>query len=79
MIAPLRGPLQRKSSRSRNDRLEIARRIVAATLLPKADDEPSPRIPGWQAWLFAGWMAITAILYGISIFSFQFSVFSVQF
>ncbi|HEV7221861.1 MAG TPA: hypothetical protein VGN42_04120 [Pirellulales bacterium] len=67
MIAPFRGPSQRKSGRSRNDRLEIARRIVAATLLSRADEDRGPPVPAWQAWLFAGWMAIAAIIYGLSM------------
>jgi hypothetical protein len=67
MIAPLRGPSRRTTGRSRNDRLEIARRIVAATLLPRADEDRGPQVPAWQAWLFAGWMAITAIIYGLSM------------
>jgi hypothetical protein len=67
MIAPLRGPSQRTSGRSRNDRLETARRIVAATLLPRADQDRGPQVAAWRAWLFAGWMAITAIIYGLSM------------
>ena len=67
MIAPLRGPSQRKSGRSRNERLEIARRIVAATLLPRAGEDRGTQVAAWRAWLFAGWMAITAIIYGLSM------------
>lgn len=67
MIAPLRKSTARESASVEDEPLEVARRIVAATLLPRTDGDRGPRIPAWQAWLFAGWMAIAAIFYGLSM------------
>jgi hypothetical protein len=67
MIAPLRKPSERRSRRIRHDQLEIARRLVAATLLCGPDADRGPRIAAWKAWLFAAWMVFAALAYGLSM------------
>ena len=66
MIAPLREPSERVSRR-RNDHLDLARRIVAAALLPDCEEGRGSRVSGWKAWLFALWMLFAAIAYGLSM------------
>lgn len=67
MIAPLREPSGRASTRRRNDQLEVARRIVAATFLNGSDEDRGPRMAAWKAWLFAAWMVFAAVAYGLSM------------
>ncbi len=67
MIAPLREPSGRTSTRRRNDQLKVARRIVAATFLRGPDEDRGPRIAAWKAWLFAAWMVFAAVAYGLSM------------
>lgn len=71
MIAPLREPSGRTSTRRRNNQLEVARRIVAATFLRGPDEDPGPRIAAWKAWLFAVWMVFAAVAYGLSMLGVQ--------
>lgn len=67
MIAPLREPSGRASTRRRNDQLAVARRIVAATLLAGPDEAQGPRVTAWKAWLFAAWMIVASVAYGLSM------------
>ena len=66
MIAPLRDPAGSKSS-VKSEPLKIARRIVAAAFLPADDSDRPPQIAAWKAWLFAGWLMLTALAYGLSM------------
>ncbi len=66
MIAPLRDP-SGSNSGVRSEPLKVARRIVAAALLPPGEEERAPRVASWKAWLFAGWLLLTAIAYGLSM------------
>lgn len=67
MIAPLREPSERTRRRGAGDQLDLARRLVAATLLSRSDEDRAPRVPGWQAWLFAAWMLFAAVAYALSM------------
>lgn len=73
MIAPLREPPD-SSPDVQNEPLRIARRLVAAALLPRDDERNrAPRIAAWKAWLFAAWLALTAIAYGLSMLGIKLS------
>ena len=73
MIAPLREPRE-SARRAQSEPLRIARRIVAAALLPRDDEQDrAPRIATWKAWLFAAWLALTAIAYGLSMLGIKLS------
>lgn len=66
MIAPLRDPAGPKSS-VRSEPLKVARRIVAAAFLPADERDQMPQIAAWKGWLFAGWLMLTALAYGLSM------------
>jgi hypothetical protein len=54
--------------------LRIARRIVAAALLPRnTDADCAPRVTAWKAWAFACWLVLTAIAYGLSMLGIKLS------
>lgn len=73
MIAPLREP-PRSGAGVQNEPLRIARRIVAAALLPRnADTDCAPRVPAWKAWAFAVWLVLTAMAYGLSMLGIKLS------
>ena len=42
-----------------------ARRMVASTLLQEERElrGPGSRVPGWKAWLFAGWVIVVTAVY----------------
>jgi len=62
MIAPLR---QTPSEPSEPSRLREAHQFVAQTLLSKHRGRlaDAPRIPAWQAWIFAGWTVLMTAFY----------------
>jgi len=66
MIAPLRDPAGSKPS-VKSEPLKIARRIVAAAFLPADESDRLPQVAAWKAWLFAGWLVLTALAYGLSM------------
>jgi hypothetical protein len=70
MIAPLRDPSGSESSVA-NEPLRVARRLVAAALLAGERREDAPRIAAWKAWLFAGWLVLTVVAYGLSMMGFK--------
>ncbi|HUY87577.1 MAG TPA: hypothetical protein VMV10_02465 [Pirellulales bacterium] len=67
MIAPLKDPAEQTAARRRNHALSFARRIVAAALLSADEADRGPRVPGWQAWLFAFWMTLAAVAYALAM------------
>ena len=67
MIAPLKDPAEQTESRRRRHAMDLARRIVAAALLNEEPADRGPRVPGWQAWLFALWVTVVAVVYALSM------------
>ncbi len=63
MIAPIR--LEDPETTENRRRMRLARRLIAATLLPErhAGGAPGRPIPAWQAWLFVGWVVLAATAY----------------
>lgn len=63
MIAPLR-ETESEAPRTRR-RLRHAHQVLASTLLETrgAAARNSPTVPGWQAWLFAGWVMVATGFY----------------
>ncbi len=63
MIAPIR--LDDPETTDSRRRMRLARRLIAATLLPErpAGGTPGRPIPAWQAWLFVGWVVVATTVY----------------
>lgn len=61
MIAPLRTEKKPPTSR----RLQAARSMIAAMLLPS--EAPAPAIDAWKAWLFVAWISLTLGAYALSM------------
>jgi len=59
MIAPWRKPSDDGDTLVRRRQIAIARRVIAATLLPPDEGRPRPpRATAWRAWLWAAWMLV---------------------
>lgn len=63
MIAPIR--LEDPRTTENRRRMRLARRLIAATLLPAPHEGglPGRPIPAWQGWLFVGWVVLAATAY----------------
>lgn len=62
MIAPLKPSQPRRSETQ--DRLRVARRVVAQSLLPPPQHRPAAsRVPAWKVGLLTVWIAVTAACY----------------
>ena len=70
MIAPL-DQMDAKTARLRR-RLEQARRLVAATFFSHEANptDNAPRVPAWQAWVFAAWVLVVTALYFATMLGF---------
>lgn len=59
MIAPFREADVREAREPASEEMVRARRLVATVIMPPEPQAPiAPPIPGWKAWLIAGWMAL---------------------
>jgi hypothetical protein len=59
MIAPWRKPSDDGDTLVRRRQLAVARRVIAAALLPTGEGQPRPpRHMAWRAWLWAAWMLL---------------------
>ena len=67
MIAPIR-PTDPETAAARR-RLRQAHQVVVSTLLDpqRGRKAETPPVPGWQAWLFAGWTAAVVLVYFASM------------
>lgn len=62
MIAPLRPPT--RPSSETQQRMRLARRVVAHSLLPRPSSLPPTRaVPRWKAAVLVTWMAVAAGCY----------------
>lgn len=62
MIAPLRPPAQ--TSNESQQRMRLARRVVAHSLLPRPSSYPPVRpVARWKAAVLVTWMAVAAGCY----------------
>ncbi|HUY35945.1 MAG TPA: hypothetical protein VMV69_24610 [Pirellulales bacterium] len=60
MIAPWRKPSDDGDTLAERCQLVIARRMIAAALLPEGEARPRPpRAAAWRAWLWVAWMLLT--------------------
>ena len=62
MIAPLRPPS--RPANETQQRMRLARRVVAHSLLPRPSSLPPMRsVPRWKAAVLVAWMAVAAGCY----------------
>jgi hypothetical protein len=59
MIAPWRNPSDDGDTLVRRRQIAVARKVIAAALLPTGEGLPvPPRGTAWRAWLWAAWMLL---------------------
>jgi hypothetical protein len=65
MIAPWHKPSDEGDTLVRRRQLAVARRVIAAALLPQGEGQlRPPRTAAWRAWLWLAWMLVVTAIYG---------------